>query len=192
MKLGDMASVRSGLVLARKDAKKVSPWLYKGLTLRSFNPEGYIDIDQLDTYHATEALNPVYLTRAGDVVIRLTAPYTAVLIDEQTEGCVISSNFVVIRTDRTRLIPAYLAWLLNTEAEKRKIFENASSNMLAAIKSKYFLDYDLADLPLAEQLKIADLNNLARRETKLLRELAAEKEKYYAHMIASVQKRMRG
>lgn len=192
MKLGDMATVRSGLVLARKDAKKVSPWPYKALTLRSFHPAGYIEPDQLDAYHATEMLNPDYLTQAGDVVIRLTAPYTAVLIDEQTADFVISSNFVVIRADGKILLPAYLAWLLNTEAEKKKIFENTSGNMLGAIKAKYFLEYELALLPLSRQMAIANLNELARRETALLRKLAEEKEKYYSHMIASVQKRMRG
>lgn len=191
MKLGDVAAVRSGLVLARKDAKKVSPWPYKALTLRSFNPEGYIDLSQLENYHATEMLNPDYLTQIGDVVIRLTAPYTAVLIDEQTEECVISSNFVVIRANNKKLVPEYLAWLLNTAKEKKAIYENTSSNMLGAIKAKYFLDYELADLPLADQRQIAELNLLARREARLLRELAEQKEKYYAHMIGSVQKKMR-
>ena len=45
--------------------------------------------------------SPEYLTHTGDVVIRLTAPYTAVLITEQLEGYVIPSSFVVVRTNKS-------------------------------------------------------------------------------------------
>lgn len=191
MKLGCMATVRSGLVLSRKQAQGASEVSYPLLNLRSIKADGYIDINQLDIYKAKEYLAQEYLSQVGDVIVRLSAPYTAVLIDESTENMVVSSNFVIIRTDRHNILPEYLFWLLNTQKVKHEIYENTSSNMLGAIKAKYFTEFELDLLSVKDQQKIATLNSLARQETKLLYQLAEEKEKYYAWTIERIYKETR-
>ena len=183
MKLGNIAIVRSGLVLSRKQAREPSDIRYPLLNLRSINPGGYIEADQLDVFDAAEYLSPEYLSQVGDVIVRLTAPYTAILIDKVTAGMVISSNFVIIRADRRELLPEYLFWLINTPKVKRSIYENTSSNMLGAIKAKYFSDFEVPFLPIAKQQQIAAINELALKEAKLLRQLADEKERYYSLLI---------
>lgn len=191
MKLGDMATVRSGLVLSRKLSREPTKYRYPLLNLRSIAPEGYIDANFLDVYDAIECLAVEYLTQKDDVIIRLSAPYTTVLIDDDSTGMVISSNFAVIRTDQKNISAEYLFWLLNTPNVKRQIFENTSSNMLGAIKPKFFVDFEIKPLPLDKQQKIATLNRLARRESFLLTTLAREKEKYYATVIDKLQGKMR-
>lgn len=191
MKLENIATVRSGLVLSRKQARETSGIKYPLLNLRSINPGGYVDTEQLDVFEASEYLSPDYLSQVGDVIIRLSAPYTAVLIDKVTAGMVVSSNFVIIRADRRELLPEYLFWLLNTPKVKRSIFENTSSNMLGAIKAKYFSDFDLPQLPIIKQQRIADMNALARKEAMLLRRLAEEKERYYSLLISRIHKEMK-
>lgn len=191
MKLGNIATVRSGLVLSRKQAREVSDIRYPLLNLRSINSGGYIDVKQLDVFIAAEYLSPEYLSQDGDVIIRLSAPYTAVLIDEATSGMVVSSNFVIIRADRNELLPEYLYWLINTPKVKRSIYENTSSNMLGAIKAKYFSDFEVPFLPIAKQQQIAAMNELALKETRLLRKLADEKERYYSLLIDRTYKEMK-
>ena len=183
MKLGTIANVRSGLVLSRKQTREPSDIRYPLLNLRSINPGGYIDTDQLDVFDAKERLSQEYLSQPGDVIVRLTAPYTAVCIDETTKGLVVSSNFVIIRTEPEVLLPEYLFWLLNTAEIKRSIYENSSSNMLGAIKAKYFSDFEISKLPIARQKQIASMNALALKETRLLRKLAEEKEHYYSLLV---------
>lgn len=190
MKLGNIATVRSGLVLSRKQAREPSDIRYPLLNLRSINPGGYIEADQLDVFVAAEYLSPEYLSQIGDVIVRLTAPYTAILVDKVTAGMVISSNFVIIRADRRELLPEYLFWLINTPKIKRSIYENTSSNMLGAIKAKYFSDFEVPSLPIAKQQQIAAMNELALKETKLLRQLADEKECYYRLLIDRAYKEM--
>ncbi|MDD5902415.1 MAG: restriction endonuclease subunit S [Oscillospiraceae bacterium] len=191
MKLGNIATVRSGLVLSRKQAREPSDIRYPLLNLRSINPGGYIEADLLDVFDAAEYLSPEYLSQIGDVIVRLTAPYTAILIDKVTAGMVISSNFVIIRADRRELLPEYLFWLINTPKVKRSIYENTSSNMLGAIKAKYFSDFEVPFLPIAKQQQIAAMNELALKETKLLRQLADEKERYYSLLIDRTYKEMK-
>ena len=91
MRLGTVAYVRSGLVLSRKKADEGSKMHYPLLTLRCILPSGRIDMEQLDEYDASERLGAEYLSQTGDIIVRLSAPYTAILIDEQTAGIVVSS-----------------------------------------------------------------------------------------------------
>ena len=183
MKLGEIASVRSGLVLSRKLARENPVQRYRLLNLRSITPEGYINMNETDVFDAKETLPREYLSQVGDIVIRLSAPYTAVLIDEESEGMVVSSNFVIVRTDPQELLPEFLYWLLNTSEVKHRMFENSSSNMLGAVKPKFFADYEITPLPIPEQQKIAAINALAKAESKLLRQLANAKEHYYESIL---------
>ena len=191
MKLSEVATVRSGLVLSRKESKSPTAYSYPLLTLRAIQPTGSIDLSKIDTFTAKEMLDTEYLAREGDIIIRLSQPYTAVLIDIVTSGMVLSSYFAIIRPDSRLLLPEYLFWLMNTPKVKQEIFENTSSNMIGAIKPKFFADYELTLLPLSDQQKIADLNATARKEIQLLRDLADAKEKYYAQIIDQIQKKMR-
>lgn len=191
MKLQDLASVRSGLVLARKQSRRPTAYRYPLINLRCIQPEGTINLKEADIYEAKEPLKEEYLSQREDIVVRLTAPYTAVLIDDSTSGMVISSNFVVIRIENKRLMPEYLFWLLNTSGVKQKFYENTTSNMLGAIKAKFLMDFEITILPEETQQKIARLNLLSKKESRLLRELVTEKEKLYSCLLDQVYKKER-
>lgn len=189
MKLEDLASIRSGLVLSRKQSKEPTAQRYPLINLRCMQHDGVIRLSEADIYEAKESLKEEYLSQKGDIIVRLTAPYTAVLIDETTSGMVISSNFVVIRIQDERLLTEYLYWLLNTQQVKRKIYENATSNMLGAVKAKFLVNFELNLISVEAQREIAQLNLLAKRESRLLKELADAKEKFYAGLMTQAYKR---
>lgn len=191
MKLEMMATVRSGLVLGRKQSKERSEYRYPLLNLRCVQTDGTVDTSMCEAFHSTEYLNPEYLTHAGDIVIRLTAPYTAVLITAALEGFVIPSSFIVVRSKKDMLLPEYLTWLLNSQISKKQIYDGAATNMLGGIKPRFFAEVDIEPLPIDQQQIIIKLNMLARREIQLLRELAAEKEKYYDHTINKIYSQMK-
>lgn len=191
MKLGTVATIRSGLVLSRKLSRELSPFRYPLLNLRAIHPDGYILPDSLEVFYATEPLRQEYLTQQGDIIIRLSIPYTAILIDSDMLGMVVSSNFAIIRLNQGYILPEYLLWLLNTADTKKKIYESSSGNMLSAVRPTFFAELEILPLTLAEQEKVAKLNLLAKREIRLLKKLADEKERYYAAVIDRVQKSMR-
>lgn len=192
MNLGTVATVRSGLVLSRKVARELSSYRYPLLNLRAIHPDGYILPDSLELFCATEPLRQEYLTQQGDIIIRLSVPYTAILIDSNMAGMVVSSNFAIIRLDQDYMLPEYILWLLNTAEIKKKIYESSSSNMLNAVRPTFFSELEILLLPLADQEKIAKLSLLAKQETRLLKKLADEKKKYYTAVINHAQKNMRG
>ena len=191
VRLGEVAVVRSGLVLGRKQTKQETEFKYKLLNLRSIQGNGEIDLNQIESIHMVEVLNPVYLTHAGDLVIRLTPPYVAVLIDEITEGLIIPSSFAVIRTNDRVVLPEYLFWLLNTQEVQQRIYDNTTNSIYAAVKPSYFSEFEFDLLPIEQQCLIVELNTLARKETRLLRELADQKDRYYSCLIGKVQNELK-
>ena len=191
MKLGEVALVRSGLVLSRKVAKSPSPFRYSLLSLRAMSGEGEILEEELDVFHAAELLKEEYLTRLGDIIVRLSAPYTAVLIESKWENIVVSSNFVIIRVDTQMVVPEYLAWYLNRPWIKRKIYKDSSSNMLGAAKSTLFRKMPLSLPSLEDQYRIGQVFLLARKESALLFSLAEQKKKYYEDILEQMNDRTR-
>ncbi len=190
MNLGNVAAIRSGLVLSRKLSRERSPYCYPLLNLRAIHPDGYILPDGLEVFHAIEPLHQEYLTQQGDIIIRLSIPYTAVLIDSDMAGIVVSSNFAIVRSNQEYILPEYLLWLLNTPDIKKKIYESSSSNMLNAVKPTFFVSLNVSLLSLANQRKISQLNLLAKQQSRLLKKLAEEKEKYYAIVLDRAHKSM--
>lgn len=187
-KLSDCAEIRTGLILSRKLSREKSKNRYPLLNLKSFNDDATLNKQLLDVFDSTEALNDDYLTHIGDIIVRTSSPYTALLIDEKTSGMVVSSNFVIIRCDNKQLLPEYLYWYLNTSKIKKDIFVNSAGNMLAAIKPQYFCDMILMLPDLEEQRKIAKINLIAKRELELLSQLKEEKEKYYQACLEKLYK----
>ena len=89
------------------------------------------------------------------------------------------------------LLPEYLVWLLNSQISKKQIYDGAATNMLGGIKPRFFAEIDIDPLPIEQQRAIAQLSTLAQRETELLNNLAAEKEKYYDYAINKIYNKMR-
>ena len=63
--------------------------------------------------------------------------------------------------------------------------------MLGAIKAKFLSDFEIDLLPVLSQQRIAGMNELAMRETKLLHRLAEEKSRYYSMIIDHTDKEMK-
>lgn len=187
-RLSDCAEVRSGLVLSRKIAHKKSANRYPLLNLKSVNDNATVNLRTLDVFDAAEPLSAEYVTQEDDIIVRMSSPYTAVLIDAVTAGMVVSSNFVIIRCDGWQLLPSYLFWYLNTAAVKKDIRANSARNMLSAIRPQYFAALKLPLIPLEKQRLIADFHRAARKETALLERLCAEKEKYYQAQLEKLNK----
>ena len=193
LRLDDLVSVKTGLVLARKQAKHPSDVIakYRQLNLKAIDSKGYIDENNLEEFCANERLKAEYLTQPGDVIVRLTTPYTAVLIDEEFAGMVIPSHFIVIRTRGKKILPEYLYWLLNTDKVKSSLLQNVSSIMIGTVKPASYAEMEIELLTLEDQRKISDMNMLAKKEIHLLDRLMGQKELYYKEAIDKVQKEMR-
>ena len=148
------------------------------LTLKSFEPRGWVNESVLDVFFSKEKLENKYLTNKGDIIIRLTTPYTAICINDKQEGLVIPSNFAIIRLKEQIYIPEFVALFLNSEIVEKKFFKSSISTTIPLIKTKHLREIDISDIPLAVQQKIVELNQLQVKEKILLSCLMKEKDKF--------------
>lgn len=180
-RLGELSDVMVGLVLKRKEAnsRDTNKVIYKLLTLKSFNSEGWIDKNYLDDFESLEILDERYLSLEDDVIIRLTQPYTAVTITKDFVGCVVPSQFVIVRLLEKRHVPGYLTLYLNSERVKKHIELAATGITVPMIKTGTLRDLEIPILKQEKQKKIAEINKLIIQERHLLYKMIVVKEKYY-------------
>ncbi len=84
IKLQEFFEINTGLVLSRKESKTDDYYLYEQIALKSINENGYVEISNLEEFRSQEKISGKYITEIGDIVIRLTSPYTAVAITKET------------------------------------------------------------------------------------------------------------
>jgi len=174
MNLEECAVIRTGLVLSRKEAlPDENSQIYRAISLKNITEDGQILLSETENYSAVEPLKEDYFTREGDVLLRLSAPYTAVNITKSECGLLVPSHFAIIRTNEM-VDPRYLRWWLS---KKRKWFFKIASGgtMMGTISSGYVAQMPFDPPSLEKQRKIGDIIELLNREQQLLSLLAEKK-----------------
>lgn len=189
LKISDIATVQSGLVLSRKEAKKdsIETFEYKRLTLRSLGEDGFLSEAELELYNAKEQLDGSSLTVSDDVIIRLFSPLCPILINESSEGLVIPSQLAVLKVkDTLTVLPAYLRWYLSQkEIQERVLFEEGGTAQ-RTIKVSTIMDL-LINIPdIEKQRKAVQIDELSRTRERLYRELIQQERIYTENAIANI------
>ena len=188
MKLKEIAIVKTGLVLSRKESKDPLRQVeYRQLNLKAITDSATINMYDTIPFYASEKLPSNYLTNVGDVIVKTSEPYTAVYITEEFAGLVIPSHFVVIRTDRTKVLPKYIAWYMNKDRIK-KAFSMSCAGMLKQIKPSTIAETEIKLPSLERQKQVIELYDISRREIQLLEQLTSQKEAYYKALINKVNR----
>ena len=195
MKINDIAVVRTGLVTARKKKNESSlkTYEYRLLNLKCIANEGYIEKTYIEPYELSEELKEDYLTRMGDILVRLSAPYTVVMID-QPDLCriVVPSHFAIIRVDKRYAVPEYVFWSLRRDKNKIIMMQNSSgSTAFGTISSGLIGSLPITLLPMQEQKMVGNLMILSEREQELMQKLATEKKKYNTMLLNRIYDNMK-
>jgi restriction endonuclease S subunit len=133
-------------------------------------------------------------TQIGDILVRLSAPYTAVMIKNKEQcGLVIPSHFAVIRVDKIKASPEYVYWLLKRDKNLgRIILSSSGSTALGTISSGALANLPMKVVPMRKQKAIGELLLLMEREQELLNKLSAQKEQFTKLSLEKYITRKRG
>lgn len=195
MTIGEIAVIRTGLVTVR-EKKKISSSQgceYQVLNLKCIADGGYINKAYIETGEYPSGLKNDYLTQMGDILVRLSAPYTAVLIDQPDLcGIVVPSHFAIIRVDKRYAVPEYIFWSLRRDKNRITMMQNSSgSTAFGTISSGLIASLPITLLTLHEQQIIGDLLRLSEREQELLNKLAEEKKTYSTLLLNQIYDNMK-
>lgn len=180
MKLSDIASLQSGLVLNRKEAHSPEETMkaYKRLNLRSLGSSNKINHKELDTFPAKDILDQAVLTQPGDIVIKLFTPISPVVITKLDTGLVIPSQLAVIRIFNDEILPQYLRYWLSTPEVSDSLQSLEGWQSQRTIKIGAFAELEVPVPPLKEQQIIADMVSTNLRREQLYRSLIDEQRKF--------------
>ncbi|MCM3024191.1 restriction endonuclease subunit S [Heyndrickxia ginsengihumi] len=178
MQLGEIAQIKTGLVLSRKKAEieydvKAT---YKLLTLRNISEDGLIENESFDEFASNDDLDDHYFTEEGDVLMRLSQPYTAVFIDKNYTGLLVPSYFAIIKVNEKKLLPQYAAWYLNTMNVKKELERSQAGSRIPSTNQNAIRNIPIVLPPISKQEVLMELYQLHQKEKTLYKKLIEEKE----------------
>lgn len=191
IKIGDISEIKTGLVLNRKKADKNidEKFCYKVVSLKSFAENAIYDNSFADEFISNEQINDEYKVSLGDVLVRLREPNFAVYIDKEYNDLIYSSLMVRIRVKSDKFDPHFVAHYLNSSAVKRALAPDVSGTAIAMIGVSSINNLKIPTLNLQTQSKIVKYLNLARQESEILQNLAAQKQKYHKSIFENLIKK---
>lgn len=181
MRLGEVAEIRTGLVLSRKkaEAEFEATAVYKLFSLNNISEDGTIVSDSFDEFVSNDELDSHYFTEEGDVLMRLSHPYTAVYIDKEHCGLLVPSYFAIIKANSSKVLPKYLAWYLNSANVKKQLGKSQSGSRIPSTNQKALKNISILQPHIAKQKALIELNQLHQKEKALYKRLLEEKELYF-------------
>ena len=134
VKLGEIAVIEGGQILKRVTADESagdSVVCTRGVIVpKAISGDGTISLEELSSEKFKVELPESRVTRAGDIVIKLSTPYDSAIITRQTENLVVPSFCAVIRRNPEKIDLLYLqAFLSGTfcREQLKKMVESSGS-----------------------------------------------------------------
>ena len=179
MKLSDFATLQSGLVLNRKEARseeEIAKY-YKRINMRSLSEYGELDRNDLDIFPSVEILDSAVLTQPNDIIVKLFTPICPTLISEKDKGFIIPSQLVVIRVFDDQVLPEYLRYYLSAPEVSDLMLSIEGWRSQRTIKVSTFADLEIPIPSIEKQQLIAKISAINSKREQLYKELIEEEKK---------------
>lgn len=188
MRLAELSDIHSGYT-ARGRLEPLPEGGVPALQLRDVGTEGAAPGPDFQRYDLGK-LPDRYFVRGGEVVFRSRGEpnAAAAICDPLPEPAVVIVPLVIVRPDRARVLPEYLAWAINQPDAQRRLGSEAQGTSLRMIPMAVLENLEIAVPDLPTQKRIVELNALARQEGKLLRQLAASREELVSAILGEAAK----
>ncbi len=186
MKLGDICTIKTGLVLSRKKADAYSEVQipYRVISLKSFNNSIALDRSVSEEFITDKEITSSYISQVGDVIVRLRAPVKAVCIDEDSKDMIVSSLMCILRLrDDVTVDSRYLAYYLNSKEVQYVLSRSIKGTTIPMIKTVDLKNIDVVIPSLKKQNSIVSFLQLAEKEVALLEKLKEKKEKLSKNIL---------
>ena len=152
--------------------------------------KGYIDDENLVINDYKTKLDDKRLTKEGDIVFKLSSPYSAALIDKTHEGLFVSSFCSIIRNVPKELDKDYLVAYLNSEECQIKLNESISGRSgmgLNIVSNGKLFDLELPIPKAKEQKEIGEYFNRTLQNKITIEKIQKLEEEKLSTMIANIK-----
>ncbi len=179
--LSDLKEINiiGGQIISRVEAKDESE---KQDTIKVLVPKaisnGVINADALETLDLKTTIDSKRITKEGDIIVKLTTPYGACLIDKENEGLLVPSFCVIINNVPEHIMKEYLVAFLNSKTclmQIKSLVTGLSIPLLSSGQIKKFT------IPLPEtsiQKEISETYFESLEKIKLLEKITKLEKEY--------------
>ena len=188
MRLAELSDIHSGYT-ARGRLDPLPEGGVPALQLRDVGTNGEAPAPASQRYDL-DKLSDRYFVHGGEVVFRSRGePNAAAAIpDTLPEPMAVIVPLVIVRPDRDRVLPEYLAWAINQPDAQRRLGAEAQGTSLRMVPMAVLENLEIAVPDLPTQKRIVELYALARQEGQLLRQLATRRGELVSAILGEAAK----
>lgn len=157
-------------VTARTDAGEESVQEIKVVIPKCIHADGTIDAEEMATEQLKTTPDPKKLTEVGDIVIKLSTPYDAAMVDEESAGCIIPSFCAIVKNTGT-LDPKYLLAFLNSETCKKQLKMQVSGVGMTVLSVGKVKELKIPVPPIEYQHYVGEHFIETQRKIKIVRQI---------------------
>ena len=151
-------------------------WL---IHMRDLRDDGTIDRERLTRFTPDRITEP-YTVRDGDVLLQVRGMrHNAGVVGGLPENTLASNHFYILRLDRDRALPEYLAWYINQPLAQSHLLRGAQGAGNVTVVTRTVFESLLVPLPpLATQAQLVAVDRLQRQERALTERILAKRAEW--------------
>jgi type I restriction enzyme S subunit len=137
---------------------------------KDITTDGDLSIETVDSEHArrTPAFDRARL-KPGDVLVTVAGSrFRAAVVNEAASDLIASNSLIALSFDRSRILPEFAAWYLNSSRGQADIQRWASGARMMSLNTASLLEVAIPVPPLEEQQRLVDLLRLVRSYREIL------------------------
>lgn len=156
------------------------------LQAKHFNEFGQY-IGENDTFLEEDSKITANLLQDEDILfVAKGFRFFATLYKEELGKAVASSIFFILRTDKTKIIPAYLVSVLNLPKNLLHFQQSGAGSTIPSIRKNELADFTFNLIPLEQQQKVVALQELYFKDIQITETLIKEKQKLFQTTISKI------
>lgn len=149
--------------------------------------EGLIDEEGIVVNNYKTTFDDKKLTHEGDIVVKLSAPYNAVIIDKDHEGMLVSSFCSIIR-NVTQIDKKYLVAFLNSDIAQNQLKNSVVGTVMSILSNGKLGELEIPVPSEEKQEAIGLFFEKTIKNRVLLQKIMKLEEEKLSALIASVEK----
>lgn len=170
MIIKDIFDVQSGQVLSRISTKINQIAIGKVLIPKAIS-KGRILKEELQDIKLKNLLPENKLSMKNDIIIKLSTPYEACVIDDDNVGLVIPSFCAILRIKKMEFDLNYLNAYINSSLFEKQVIDCVTGQTIGILSITALKGIDIPHIPLKEQLKVSIEFKKMNKNKELLNKL---------------------
>lgn len=173
-RLSSITDIRMGATLRGRDATRPVPeGSYRFVRIGDVSQDGTLRTDEFIRIEPNEPVNDELCLRPGDVLFPNRGTRTTALAFRLDQPrTIVGAQFFILRVDKERVLPEYLAWFLRSEEAGRYFESHRKGTYVQIIQRSALADLEIPLPSLEAQRRIVQVSKLAVIERDLTERLA--------------------